>query len=160
MTEVELRKLNRAELLTMLMSLTQRCDDLEDELEWMRKQLDDRDLAIAESGTLAEAAIRVNGILEAADQAAEQYMQNVHHRYEEREQIAEEMLRETEERCRQIEDETHERCVEMIRRAREESQAFWDEVSERLEACSRAEAPLRELLGRLNRREDAGDGDE
>ena len=77
MTEIELKKLNRAELLTMLMSLTQKCEDLEEELRSTGEQLKKRTVQFEEAGTLAEAMVRVNGVLEAADRAAEEYLENI-----------------------------------------------------------------------------------
>ena len=80
MTKAELKKLNRAELLTMLMALTQKCDDLEAQLRIANEQLEKRRIQIEESGTLAEAMIRVNGVLEAAARAAAEYLNEIRRR--------------------------------------------------------------------------------
>lgn len=77
MQEVDLKKLNRAELLTMLMSLTQRCDDLELELAQTKEDLTRRQIEIGKSGTMAEAAMRINRLFEDADKAARMYLENI-----------------------------------------------------------------------------------
>ena len=42
-----------------------------------REALTDRKIAIEESGSMAEAALRLNGVFEAADQAVRQYLENM-----------------------------------------------------------------------------------
>ena len=81
MTESELKKLNRTELLAMLISITQRCDKLEAELQEAYEKLDGREIEISRAGTLAEAALKINKIFEAADQAGAQYLANLQRMY-------------------------------------------------------------------------------
>ncbi|MCI9217549.1 hypothetical protein AALA78_11925 [Lachnospiraceae bacterium 42-17] len=116
MTDKELRKLNRRELLKMLlvqcqeterltqelketktefMDLTERYDRLIEKLNVKDERLNQKDAQIAEfkntieemkasreieleeAGSIAEAALRINGVFEAAQRAAEQYLMNV-----------------------------------------------------------------------------------
>ena len=81
MTEGELKKLNRAELLAMLIAVTQRCEELEIELLDAEEKLDSRDIEISRAGSLAEAALKINKVLEAADQAGAQYLANLQRMY-------------------------------------------------------------------------------
>lgn len=77
MTEKELRRLSRAELLEMLLAQTEENRQLKRELQEAREALIDRKIAIEESGSMAEAALRLNGVFEAADQAVRQYLENM-----------------------------------------------------------------------------------
>ena len=77
MTEKELRKLNRKQLLELLLKQTKRVDELEKELEECKAELDNKKLVISECGSLAEACLKLNGIFEAAQNAADQYLENV-----------------------------------------------------------------------------------
>ena len=77
MTEKELRRLSRAELLEMLLAQTEENRQLKKELQEAEEALEDRRIAIEESGTMAEAALRLNGVFEAADQAVRQYLENM-----------------------------------------------------------------------------------
>lgn len=77
MTDRELRKLSRAELLELLIAQTEENERLTQQLAAAEEALADRRLAIEQAGTLAEAALRLNGVFEAADQAAQQYLENV-----------------------------------------------------------------------------------
>ena len=77
MTDKELRKLSRAELLDMLIQQTERNEELEAELKKAKTELRNRAITIENAGSLAEAALQINGVFEAADRAAKQYLRNV-----------------------------------------------------------------------------------
>lgn len=116
MTEKELKKLSRMELLELLVEQTERCEELERKLADAEQELKDQTLNVNEVGTLAEACIKVNKVLEAADAAAKQYLANIKV-YDEKKK---EMLAEAERRCAEMEHvaqtkvaETERRCVEI-----------------------------------------------
>ena len=77
MTQNELKKLHRIELLELLIEQTKRADTLEEEVAELKARLAAREIDIQNAGTLAEAAIKVNEVLAAADAAAKQYLYNV-----------------------------------------------------------------------------------
>lgn len=74
MTDNDLKKLSRAELLQLLLDAAKENDRLREEIESLKSQLDNRRIAIEESGTLAEAALKLSGIFAAADEAAKLYL--------------------------------------------------------------------------------------
>ncbi len=106
MTDKELRKLNRAELLELLILQTKQLDELELERNALKKELERRRLDIAESGTLAEAALRLNDVFRNADKAVQEYVEQAKSR-------ADAMLADTENRCeaRKLELEAYEAQV-------------------------------------------------
>jgi ClpP class serine protease len=77
MTEKELKKLKRTELLEMLLVQTKRVEELEQELEKKNKQLEDKRIVTEQTGNLADAVLKLNGVFEAAQKAAEQYLYNI-----------------------------------------------------------------------------------
>ena len=77
MTDKELRRLSRGELLEMLLAQTRENQRLREELERTQAELKNREILIAKSGTMAEASLRLNGMFEAADRAVSQYLENV-----------------------------------------------------------------------------------
>ncbi len=77
MTEKEFQKLSRRQLLELLLLQTERADSLAAELELTKDKLQSKILAEKEAGSIAEAALRLNGIFEAADAAAAQYLENI-----------------------------------------------------------------------------------
>lgn len=70
MGEKSLKKCSRRELLQLLLEVTE-------ENERLRRELADKQIAIERSGSLAEAALRLNGLFEATQAACEQYTRNV-----------------------------------------------------------------------------------
>ena len=76
MTEKELKRLSRAELLEMLIAQSKKLSRVEEELEEAKAELEKRKIAIKSSGTMAEAAMKMSGIFEDADRAAALYIEN------------------------------------------------------------------------------------
>lgn len=77
MTNQELKRLSRADLLALLLEERRINERLCAELKHVNEKLADKNLQIAEAGSLAEAALRLNGVFEAAQAAADQYLENV-----------------------------------------------------------------------------------
>lgn len=77
MVEKELKKLSRRELLEILIIQTKRVERLEAQLADAQKAIADRSIMVERVGNLAEAALAINGVFEAAQKAAEQYLDNV-----------------------------------------------------------------------------------
>ncbi len=111
MTSRDLKKLSRAELLEMLIAQSKEVAALRERLDDAQKRLNDRTIIINKAGSLAEASMRLNGVLEAAQNAAEQYVENVRRQ-------ADKLLSDTKKRCGDMEDETRKKCEDMIKMRR------------------------------------------
>ena len=74
MTEKDLRKLNRYQLLELLIVQTGRADKLQAKLDETEKQLTEQDLKLTALGSIAEAALQLNGVFQSAQAAADQYI--------------------------------------------------------------------------------------
>lgn len=77
MTEKELKRLSRSELLELLLIQTKETERLTKELEETKKLLSDRYLRIEKAGDLAHAVLEINGVMAAAQAAAKQYLDNI-----------------------------------------------------------------------------------
>lgn len=77
MTDKELRKLSRIDLLELLLEKSRENEKLKEELEQVKAQLDDRKINIEKAGSIAEAALALNGVFQAAQAAADQYLENL-----------------------------------------------------------------------------------
>lgn len=75
--EKELKKLSRSDLLEMLIEQSKEVDRLKAELEQANAALENRRIAIENAGSIAEASLKLSGIFEAAQQAADLYLENV-----------------------------------------------------------------------------------
>lgn len=76
MTEKELKKLGRADLVQLILELTQENTTLRAQLADAQRTMDDRNIQLGSAGSLAEAALKLSGIFEAADAACQLYMEN------------------------------------------------------------------------------------
>lgn len=73
----ELQKLNRKDMLKLLLSQQERIESLEKELGEAKKELSDRRIKISQSGSIAEASLKLNRIFEDAQKAVDQYIFNI-----------------------------------------------------------------------------------
>ena len=74
MTEQELKKLSRKELLEMLIMQSEELESTKKKLANTKSKLLEREISIDNAGSIAEAALQVNGVFEAAQKACEQYI--------------------------------------------------------------------------------------
>ena len=80
MTDKELRKLKRREVLEMLLEQTKENEALKNRIADLEAQLENREIILKESGSIAEAALKLNGVFEAAQKAADEYLENIRSR--------------------------------------------------------------------------------
>ncbi len=99
MTKKELKKLSRAELLELLLIQTKEVEKLQEELEETKQLLEDKRIRVEKAGNLAEAVLQVNEVMNAAQNAAKQYLENVI----------------------EMEKETKQQCIRLLNVAEEES---------------------------------------
>lgn len=157
MTEYDLKKLSRADLLEMLIDQGEELQAVKEELAATQEKLHQKELAIDEAGSIAEASLRLNGVFDAAQAACNQYMDNIKLLSERQQQICEKLEKESREEaelriataketCETMENEMKIQCAEMLAKAKAESEAYWEQVSQRLEAFFDEHHGLRELL--------------
>ena len=77
MTGRELKKLSRTELLEMLLQQVEENEQLRAELEQVNARLEERALVMEHSGSMAEAAMRLNGVFDQAQRAADDYLEGI-----------------------------------------------------------------------------------
>lgn len=77
MTDKALKRLSRAELLEMLLAQVEENEQLKKRLAQLQAQLENRQILIQDAGSIAEAAMQLNNVFQAADAAASQYLENV-----------------------------------------------------------------------------------
>lgn len=77
MTDRELKKLSRADLLELLLAESRENEQLRAQLAEANARLASRQIEIENAGSIAEAALQLNGVFQAAQAAAEQYLENI-----------------------------------------------------------------------------------
>lgn len=129
MTEKELRKLSRVELLEMLVEMSKQNErlqanlknqaeqhqtqidqiknDYQNRIKDLQSKLYEKKLVIGKAGSIAEACLQINKVFEAAQASAEQYLFNIRNQGE---------------RCLEMERETEEKVSKRIADAENEMQ--------------------------------------
>lgn len=77
MTKKELKKLRRRDLLALLLEITKENELLRQQLADAHRRLANREIRMKHAGSIAEASLRLNGVFEAAQAAADQYLASV-----------------------------------------------------------------------------------
>lgn len=77
MTDKNLKKLSRAQLLEILVQQAERIDELEEELDRTKEELESRRIKLEKAGSIAEAALSISGVFEDAQRAADIYLRNI-----------------------------------------------------------------------------------
>lgn len=77
MTNKELKKFSRRELLEILVSQSREMEQLQKELKATNELLEKREIVIKNAGSMAEAAMKLNHIFQDADAAAQQYLDSI-----------------------------------------------------------------------------------
>ena len=117
MTDRELRKLSRADLIAMMLELAKENQKLKEELDAAKENLESRRIAIEKAGSLADAAMHLNGVFEAAEDACTQYARNLQERSSR-----------IQEYCTRMEQQTRQKCNRMLLEAQKEADAYWEFV--------------------------------
>lgn len=67
---VNIKKLRKSDLIEILISQAE-------EIEYLKEKLEEKNIILEESGSIAMAALRLNNIFEDAQKAADQYVESV-----------------------------------------------------------------------------------
>lgn len=139
MTNKELRRLSRAELLEMLLAQSKEIERLQGLLAKASEELENRRLDVNEAGSIAEASLKLNGVFESAQKAVDLYVTNA------REKAEQQMLD-----CNRMERETREKCEQMISKARDAGQRYLSEINSKLSIFALENDDLRMLLATID----------
>lgn len=143
MTDRELRKLSRAELLEMLLLQSKTVEQLQDRVAQLEKQLQDQIILEKNAGSIAEASLQLSAVFAEAQRSADIYLANVKRLEQDGEQRLAEAERiyadaqakcgaleaETQTRCRAMEEETREKCEKLLSSAEEKAGQCWTNLS-------------------------------
>lgn len=142
MSQQNLKKLSRSDLLELLLEERRENERLRAELETARKKLDDRMVRLEKAGSIAEASLQLNGVFEAAEAAAAQYLENIQRLSSEKEAV-----------CKSIEAEARKKaeiiCTEAnaySRKVRSEADQYQKRLLEKMQALLQDKDSLRYKL--------------
>ena len=123
MEKNKIKKISKKELLEIMLNQAKKIKELEKELNNVQTKLDSKKISIEESGSLAEASLKLNSVFENAQLAIEQYKYNV------------------EEQCKKLTNDTKKEC-------KLEKEKI---IKESLEKCKKKEDKLAEKIARVDK---------
>lgn len=142
MMDKELKRLSRAELLEMLLAQVEENKKLKICLDEMQAQLDNRQIMLNEAGSIAEAALRLNGVFQSAETAAAQYLENIRRLSGEEEVVCQRM----EEEARKKADVIYAEADAYSRQIHSQADQYQRQVEKKVQALLREQDDLRFLL--------------
>lgn len=134
MAEREVKRLSKYEMQEIILAQDKEIEELKNLLDIKEKLLEDRTIRLLESGSIAEAALKLNGIFEAADAAVKNYVESIEALRTRQEEICakreEESVRKAEEiiadatqkkdqmtmQCKELEEQTKKQCELLLER--------------------------------------------
>lgn len=142
MTDRELRRLKRADLLELLIAQSKENEQLQNKLKELEQLLADRTIVMEKAGSIAEAALQLNGIFQTAEAAAQQYLENIQRLNEHQDEICKRKLLEAQRKADQIISaaEAHKANCQ------KEADGYWAKVYKQFEKLCEEREGLRELL--------------
>lgn len=158
MTDKELRRLSRGDLLQLLLDQSRRLSELEAKYETAHKALLDKKIKLEKAGSIAEAALALNGVFEAAEAACRQYTENVAVFEERQAQIetasaekVDAMIKDAERRAELIVNEAETKRDAILKEAEGQARAYWDEVNAKLNLFLSEHDELKAMLASIPR---------
>ena len=77
MTDKEFKRLSRAQLIDIIYQLQLQIEKLNEEKQELESELADKRLRLSNAGNIAEAALEINNCFRSAQNAAEQYLEEI-----------------------------------------------------------------------------------
>ncbi len=151
MTEKELKRLGRRELIEIIASMKK--TELENQrlLAKADEQLASRTIYISNAGSIAEAALALNGVFESAQAAADTYLQSVRasnaqieERIAQAEAKSRKLLQDTEQLANARLEEADAQCARKLAEAEAEIQAKWERFEKNVRDYLRSHSELSE----------------
>lgn len=119
MTQYEMKKLSRKELLQLAAEESAQIRILQEHLEIAENELHKREININEAGSIAEASMKLSNVFEAAQEACRLYTDNIQRLSERQESICAEIEKETKEKAAAYEAEVISRCEKLEKDTKE-----------------------------------------
>lgn len=120
--EKSYKRLSRPELLELLIAESEKNESLQQQLKEAQEKLVDRELKQNNAGSIAEAALSLNGVFTAAEAACAQYIENI-----------ERLSVEQERMCARREAESRKKATQIIAEATERAEKIEAAAKKRCE---------------------------
>ena len=117
MTDKEFKRLSRSQLIEIIYQFQIKVEELTQENQTLNTALEDKRLRITRAGNIADAALEVNNVMQSAQNAAQQYLEEIRSLYAE-----------IDEECERIREKTNKEADAVIEQAKTEAAAILDKA--------------------------------
>ena len=142
----ELKKLSKTQLLEMLCAKEKMLTDLKFENESLKNQINDRRITIENSGSIAEASLKVTEIFANAQQSADIYLESLKSKVDEQDKILKEQADAAKSVCATMIADAKAQSAKILADTNERVEQKWANLTARLEEFYSAHAGLLYLL--------------
>ena len=119
MTDKEFKRLSRSQLIDIIYQLQLKQEELTADNEKLSKALADKRLRVSKAGNIAEAALEIHNVMQAAQDAAAHYLEEIRI-----------MRNETEEKCRRLLEKAQKDADDIIAQAKRSNLSYNSELEE------------------------------
>lgn len=144
MTDKELKRLRRSDLIDIIYELKKQNQQKTDECQTLQETLKKKELILSNAGSIAVAALELNGVMEAAQAAADQYVLSV----EAVNRQAEKTLSEAKAERERILQNANERAEKILEDAKTAADRRWDDFQRKASEMMQTNAELMASLDR------------
>lgn len=142
----EQKKLSKTDLLKVICDQEKEICDLKFELEQAKAALEDKKIRLEQAGSIANAAVEVSGVLKAAQNAADVYLESIKERTLEQTRLLEENDARIKARTDEMLADARQQADKIVASAHAEAEAKWNDLTARLEEFYSVHEGLKELL--------------
>ena len=119
MTDKEFKRLSRSQLIDIIYQLQLKQNELTADNEKLSKALADKRLRVSKAGNIAEAALEIHNVMQAAQDAAAHYLEEIRI-----------MREDTEEKCRRLIEKAQADADEIVAQAKRSNPPYNSELEE------------------------------
>jgi hypothetical protein len=146
MTDKELRSLGKEELLRVLRIQEEEIERLAGENRALAERLKERALIMENAGSIAEASLQIGGVMRAAQESADIYLESLRAMEAEYKNKVEKAETEANRRAAEIVSEAERRAAAREALEKQTVEDLWKEFKSRMEQFVRAHAELDEII--------------
>jgi cell division septum initiation protein DivIVA len=113
MTDKEFKRLSRSQLIDIIYQLQLKQKELEEENRKLKAEVGDKRIRLREAGNIAEAALAMHNVMQSAQDAADQYLEEIRA-----------MKQETAEACNRILEKAKQEAAAIVARANQKHTVY------------------------------------
>ena len=128
MNSKELKRLSRRELVEIIYQLKKNEQEMQEEIEALKNELQDKHIRIATSGSIADAAVSISNLFSTAQTTADLYLQEITYMKEKTEKECAQKVEDTEKKVKEILLDGEQKLADLVNRYQSQN-AQWQQQS-------------------------------